>query len=235
KLLDQFTIKLAPEKPDYWVFFDAAPYQGKILTLEISKFDPPSFGGMAQPAVNTQTDTKFDTRGLKMIFADSKFPGEDSVYKESRRPQVHFSSRRGWINDPNGLLYANGEYHLYYQHNPYGWAWGNMHWGHAVSKDLVHWKEGPIALYPPRHGDWCFSGSAVVDKANTAGWKKGVADVLVAAFTSTGRGECVVYSTDRGRSWTEFAGNPVVKHAGRDPKLIWHEPTKKWVMAVYDE
>ncbi len=151
------------------------------------------------------------------------------------RAQFHFSPRRGWNNDPNGLVYAQGEYHLYFQHNPYGWSWGNMHWGHAVSPDLVHWRELPIAIYPRRFGDWAFSGSAVVDRANTSGWKHGENDLLVAAYTSTGRGECIVYSNDRGRTWTEFAGNPVVKHQGRDPRLLWHEPTKRWVMAVYDE
>ncbi len=132
-------------------------------------------------------------------------------------------------------MYYRGEYHLFYQHNPYGWGWGNMHWGHAVSKDLVHWQELPEALYPRKFGDWCFSGSAVVDARNTGGWKKGTEDVLVVAFTSTGRGECIVYSNDAGRTWQEYAGNPVVKHAGRDPRLLWHQASKSWVMAVYDE
>jgi fructan beta-fructosidase len=93
----------------------------------------------------------------------------------------------------------------------------------------------PIAIYPHAPGDAVFSGSAVVDKANTSGWKTGDNDLLVAAFTSTGRGECIVYSNDRGRTWTEYEGNPVVKHAGRDPRLLWHEPTRRWVMALYDE
>src|SRR5207253_1076061 len=111
----------------------------------------------------------------------------------------------------------------------------NMHWGHAVSQDLVHWQELPIALYPRQHGDWCFSGSAVVDHDNTSGWRTGKQPLLVCAFTSTGRGECIAYSNDLGRTWTEHIGNPVVKHNGRDPKLIWHAPSSQWVMAVYDE
>jgi fructan beta-fructosidase len=139
------------------------------------------------------------------------------------------------LNDPNGLVYSQGEWHLFYQHNPYGWNWGNMHWGHAVSRDLLHWQELPTAIYPKQWGDWAFSGSAVVDARNTSGFKSGKEDVLVAAYTSTGRGECIVYSNDRGRTWTEYDGNPVVKHSGRDPKLIWHAPTSRWVMAVYDE
>jgi fructan beta-fructosidase len=107
-----------------------------------------------------------------------------------------------------------------------------MHWGHAVSKDLLHWREEPIALYPRRFGDWAFSGSAVTDRENTAGWGKGV---LVLAYTSTSRGECIAHSTDRGRTWTEHDGNPVVRHTGRDPRLLWHGPSKRWVMAVYTE
>jgi fructan beta-fructosidase len=124
---------------------------------------------------------------------------------------------------------------LFYQHNPYGWNWGNMHWGHAVSKDLFHWKEQPIALYPKAFGDWAFSGSALVDKDNTSGFGKGKKPPLVLAYTSTGRGECIAYSNDSGQTWREYEGNPVVKHKGRDPRLLWHAPSKSWVMAVYDE
>jgi fructan beta-fructosidase len=132
-------------------------------------------------------------------------------------------------------VFSDGEYHLFYQHNPYGWNWGNMHWGHAVSPDLIHWTELPIAIYPKTYGDWVFSGSAVVDATNSAGFQRGTQPALVAAFTSTGRGECLAASNDRGRTWSEFPDNPAVKHAGRDPRLLWHAPTKRWVMAVYDE
>ena len=110
-----------------------------------------------------------------------------------------------------------------------------MHWGHATSPDLVHWTEQPEALYPRAFGDWCFSGSAVVDHGNTSGFGTMENPPLVAAFTSTGRGECIVYSLDDGQTWTEFAGNPVLQHQGRDPRLFWHEATKRWIMAVYDE
>lgn len=212
----EFEVELAEREPDFWVPVDLASAQGKKLTVRVDK-------------------VREDEAGWKAIDQGDSFPGGDVAYREKSRPQFHFTSRRGWLNDPNGLVYSAGEYHLFYQHNPYGWDWGNMHWGHAVSKDLVHWEELPEALYPPRFGDWCFSGSAVVDRDNTSGWKKGKEDVIVAAFTSTGRGECVVYSNDRGRTWQEYEGNPVVKHAGRDPKLVWHTPTKQWVMAVYDE
>ena len=212
----EFEIELANAEPDFWVFLDLAPFAGKEIVLNADHLPE-------------------DSQGLKSIVQRDTIKGAEDLYHEKLRPQFHFSSRRGWNNDPNGLVYSQGEYHLFYQHNPFGWDWGNMHWGHAVSADLVHWKELPIAFYPKRFGDWAFSGSAVVDKQNTAGWKTGSEDVLVAAFTSTARGECIGYSNDRGRSWQEFAGNPVVKHNGRDPKLIWHAPTSKWVMCVYEE
>ncbi len=162
-------------------------------------------------------------------------PPPDRPDAEARRPLIHFTARRGWLNDPNGMVYYAGEYHLFFQHNPYGTAWGNMHWGHAVSTDLVHWRELPLALSPKKWDDFAFSGSAVVDTANTSGFGTAAAPPLVTAFTSTGRGECITYSIDRGRTWVEYDRNPVVKHAGRDPKLVWHAPTKRWVMAVYDE
>jgi len=212
----EFEMEVADGTPDFWVFLDLAPFQGKRAVLQIDNL-------------------REDSNALSSIEQSDQIKGAENLYHEALRPQFHFSSRRGWNNDPNGLVFYDGEYHLFYQHNPYGWDWGNMHWGHAVSTDLSHWRELPIALYPHRFDDWAFSGSAVVDRANTAGFKTGQEAPLVAAFTSTGRGECIAFSNDRGRTWTEFAGNPVVKHEGRDPRLLWHGPTKQWVMAVYDE
>lgn len=212
-LVREFEIEVAGEEPSFWAFVDVGAWKGKTLRLEVQ-----APAGM-----------------LDVVAQGDALRGVDAPYREKHRPGFHFTSRRGWLNDPNGLVYHQGEWHLYYQHNPYGWNWGNMHWGHAVSRDLLHWEELPIAVYPRRFGDWAFSGSAVVDAANTSGFKTGAEDVLVAAYTSTGRGECILYSNDRGRTWTEFEGNPVVKHGGRDPKLLWHAPTKRWVMAVYNE
>jgi fructan beta-fructosidase len=212
----EFDIELADDRPDFFVFLDLQPLSGKPLRLVIDQL----------PAMS---------QALERITTANELPDQARLYREALRPQFHFSSRRGWLNDPNGLVFHAGEYHLFYQHNPYGWNWGNMHWGHAVSRDLVHWQELPIALYPRAYGDWAFSGSAVVDRDNTSGFKTGADDVLVLAYTSTGRGECIAYSNDRGRSWTEYEGNPVVKHRGRDPRLLWHAATRRWVMAVYDE
>lgn len=234
KALDQFTIKLAEGTPDFWTFFDVTPYQGKTLTLEIEKAPP----GPRQMATDNQP-AELSTKGLEQIYADSKFPEQEGIYQEKDRPQVHFSAQRGWINDPNGLVYANGEYHLYFQHNPYGWEWGNMHWGHAVSNDLLHWQELKEALYPvlnlpDNKNDAAFSGSAVVDPANTAGFRKNGIDPIIAFYTSTGRGECIMLSYDNGRTFTEYAGNPILKHNGRDPKILWYAPGKHWVLVVWE-
>ncbi len=216
KTVREFDMELADDAPDFFVFSDVSAYKGQTLRIEVDRL----------PAAS---------RGLQAIVASDALPDAEALYSEKYRPQFHFTSRRGWLNDPNGLVYFQGEYHLFYQHNPYGVQWGNMHWGHAVSSDLIHWRELPLAIYPQRYGDWAFSGSAVVDEQNTAGWQAGAEAPLVAAYTSTGRGEVIVYSHDRGRTWTEPAGNPVVRHTGRDPRLLWHAPTQRWVMAVYTE
>jgi fructan beta-fructosidase len=209
KTVREFDIELAQDKADFWVFTDVAAFKGQKLVID------------------TTLPEDEDSPTLKRIVQADDVPDADTLYKERDRPQFHFTARRGWLNDPNGLVYFDGEWHLFFQHNPYGWNWGNMHWGHAVSRDLIHWKELGEALYPRQYGDWCFSGSAwVVPDAGPR---------LALAFTSTGRGECIALSGDRGRTWAEAEGNPVVKHNGRDPRVLWHGPTKSWVMAVYDE
>ncbi len=212
----EFEIELADIDPDFWVFLDVSEFKGKEATIEVDGLPRSSFG-------------------LNLVGQDDQIKGAENLYREKYRPQFHFTSRRGWNNDSNGLVYYQGLYHLYYQHNPYGVQWGNMHWGHAVSRDLVHWTELPIALYPQQFGDWCFSGSALVDTNDTAGFQKGSEPPIVAAYTSTGRGECIVYSNDGGITFTEYEGNPVIKHKGRDPKVIWYEPGEHWVMALYHE
>jgi fructan beta-fructosidase len=213
-----------------------------VREFDVELSDPPGFQAFCDvsPFANKPLEIRANLPATEQHLLDSITQSDDAtnpatLYKEVDRPQFHFTSKVGWLNDPNGLVYDRGEYHLFYQHNPYGWNWGNMHWGHAVSPDLIHWTELPIAIYPKTYGDWVFSGSAVVDTANTTGFQRGTEPSLVAAFTSTGRGECLAYSNDRGRTWSEFPRNPAVKHVGRDPRLLWHEKTKRWVMVVYDE
>ena len=213
-----FDIELANGKPDWWAFLDTTPFLGRTITIKVDKL----------PAAST---------GLSSIDQSKEIKNSGDVYHEALRPQFHFTSRHGWLNDPNGLAFYRGEYHLFYQHNPYGWNWGNMHWGHAVSADLVHWKELPVALYPDEHGTM-WSGSAVVDWNNTAGFQTGKDPALVAMVTAGGN-PCtqeIAYSNDRGRTWTKYQDNPVVGHIAadnRDPKVVWFAPDKKWVMALY--
>jgi fructan beta-fructosidase len=171
---------------------------------------------------------------------------DKETYNEAYRPQVHFSPAAHWTNDPNGMVYYKGVYHLFFQYYPGAIIWGPMHWGHAISKDLVHWKQLPIALYPDSLG-YIFSGSAVVDYNNTSGFGKDGKVPLVAIFThhdpkgeKAGRNdfqnESLAYSLDEGNTWTKYSGNPVLKNPGirdfRDPKVSWYAPGHKWVMTL---
>lgn len=216
KLLIDCDIQLAEELNSQPFLFDLGEEKAPAnIEIEIAKL---------------ANDSPLQTGAWKW-FTDDATEG----LKDVIRPRFHFTAQRGWLNDPNGLVYHGGKYHLYFQHNPFGSEWGNMHWGHAVSTDLLTWKELPIAIAPPKHGDWAFSGSALVDTENLSGFGTKENPPIVAAWTSTGRGECISYSTDGGTTFKEFEGNPVVKHQGRDPRILWHAESKQWVMAVYDE
>lgn len=166
-------------------------------------------------------------------------------YDEPYRPQFHFSPPENWMNDPNGMVYYDGEYHLFYQYYPDSTVWGPMHWGHAISEDLVYWKHLPVALYPDSLG-YIFSGSAVMDLKNTTGFGSRENPPMVAIFThhspegeKTGKDyqhQSLAYSLDKGRTWEKYKGNPVLPNQGiadfRDPKVFWHEPVRKWIMAL---
>lgn len=212
-------IRLAPDKAEYWVFKDVSAFKGKTIKI--------TYEG--------------NEKGLSQIYQSDEIAGQDSLYKEKNRPQFHFTTRRGWINDPNGLIYYEGEYHLFYQHNPFERDWENMHWGHAVSKDLIHWTELPDALYPDHLGTM-FSGSAVIDYDNTAGFNKGKTPAMVAAFTAASSDrqvQGIAYSLDKGRTFTKYDKNPVINSKEkwnsqdtRDPKVFWYAPSKHWVMVL---
>ena len=164
---------------------------------------------------------------------------EAPSYMETYRPQFHFTPQKNWMNDPNGPVYLDGEYHLFYQYNPFGDKWGHMSWGHAVSTDLVHWQHLPVAL-SEEDGIMIFSGSAVVDEKNTSGFGQNGKPAMVAIYTGYRpadkmQAQYIAFSTDRGRSWTKYSGNPVIDIKStefRDPKVFWYEPTKRWIMVV---
>ena len=175
----------------------------------------------------------------------------DSTQQESLyRPNFHFTPKAHWMNDPNGMFYYKNQYHLFYQHHPYSSVWGPMHWGHATSKDLLHWTHQPIAIFPDAIGT-IFSGSAVVDSLNTSGFGKPGQTPIVSIFTQhnmegekAGRKDfqtqSIAYSVDEGKTWSKYANNPVIANPGikdfRDPKVSWYAPLKKWILtlAVYD-
>jgi fructan beta-fructosidase len=149
----------------------------------------------------------------------------------------HFTPVANWINDPNGMIYYKGEYHLFYQHHPESMNWGPMHWGHAVSTDLINWTHLPIALYPDELGT-IFSGSAVIDRFNTSGFfneEGGIVAIFTHAVKDTQK-QSIAYSKDKGRTWIKYEGNPIVPNPGindfRDPKVIWHEESKRWIMVL---
>ena len=222
-----FDIWLADSEPDFWVFLDVSSYNQKKVII--------------------QTQYGDERKGLNLIYQSDNRDYLKNVYKEKNRPQILFSSIRGWNNDPNGLIYHDGDYHLFYQHNPYGSAWGNMHWGHAKSKNLLNWVQLPEALYPDEIGV-AYSGSAVIDYENTSGFKTGNDDVMVAIYTTTWfpdryeesktgqkqlETQSLAYSNDKGLTWTKYKGNPVIGDRrellgstnNRDPNVFWHEPT----------
>ena len=218
------------EKPS-WLTWDISRLKGKKGKLTIAEVPDPD--GICPLAQSVRQGG--EVRGGLIVV--------DRVYEETYRPQFHFTPMYNWTNDPNGCVYYKGEYHLFFQHNPAGIEWGNMTWGHAVSPDMVRWKQLDHAIRPDDLGT-IFSGSAVVDWKNTAGFQTGDEKVLVAVYTSAGSlapkpvpfTQSIAYSNDRGRTWVKHAKNPVLGHVAgdnRDPKVIWHEPTGKWVMALF--
>ena len=211
-------VRLAVNRVDYFVPLDLSDYAGKniLLKFKLGSNDPIRGKLSAVCCKEMKLSDTFDTGN-----------------REKFRPTYHFSPLYGWMNDPNGMVYKDGEYHLFYQHNPYGSKWGNMHWGHAISKDLINWEHRPDAITPDALGT-IFSGSAVVDTDNTAGFGAGA---IVAIYTqnSDRQVQSIAYSTDNGRSFTKYENNPVLTSDARDfrdPKVFWHKETQRWIMLL---
>lgn len=206
-------------EPEYWVFKDLSAYKGKTLTI--------TFDG--------------DEEALAQVYQADTIRDASKMYHEKYRPQFHFTTRRGWINDPNGCIWHDGLYHLYYQHNPLEREWENMTWGHATSPDLLHWTEQPPVLHPDSLGTM-FSGSAVFDKDNTSGFGTKKIAPLVYAYTadrSDKETQCIAYSLDGGMTLHKYEGNPVIDshekwqtHDTRDPRLFWYEAGQHWVLVL---
>ena len=215
----RFVIRLAEGEPDYWVFRDVSGLKGKTVTL--------SYEG--------------SEAALAKVYQDDRIAGEEEIYNEKYRPQYHFTTRRGWINDPNGMVFYKGKYHLFYQHNPAEREWENMHWGHAVSTDPLPWEELPVALHPDTIGT-IFSGSAVIDYDNTAGYNAKDEPAMVAFYTADhpkSQRQCMAYSLDEGLTFTKYEGNPIIdsydkwqSHDTRDPKVFWYAPGGHWVLVL---
>ena len=220
--VETFTVRLAINKVDYTVPYELSKYAGKHVVLRFA-MNPLEREG-ARPKVK------------EAVFSNNLALTNDydASNKETLwRPVYHFAPQWGWMNDPNGMVYKDGEYHLFYQYNPYGSRWGNMNWGHAISRDLVSWEHMPVAISPDGLGT-IFSGSAVVDKDNTAGFG---ANAIVAFYTqaSARQMQSIAYSTDNGRTFKKYAGNPVLTGDVadfRDPKVSWHEGTHKWILTL---
>ncbi len=211
----EFNVRLARERVDYYVPLDLSPFGDHKLKLDVQ--------GMPAPSIcwsHIKTADSFEAAG------------------EYWRPVYHHTPPYGWMNDPNGMFYKDGVWHLYYQYNPYGSTWGNMHWGHSTSTDLVNWKDEGIALSPDAWGT-IFSGSCVVDSANTAGFGEGAVIAFYTSAKPTPWGDCqtqsIAYSLDNGKTFTKYEGNPVLtsdQRDFRDPKVFWYEPEKHWVMML---
>ena len=213
-----FNIRLAMNRVDYLVPFLLTPYEGHRVLLNI----------VTTQGRSTLREVKDDACWKEMKLSDTF----DTANREQYRPAFHHTPLYGWMNDPNGMFYKDGTWHLYYQYNPYGSKWQNMSWGHSTSKDLITWEHQPVALEVDGLGH-VFSGSSVVDSAGTAGFGK---DAIVALYTScdASQYQSMAYSTDGGTTFQRYAGNPVLtlESEARDPNMFWDEKAGQWVMTL---
>jgi fructan beta-fructosidase len=225
----QFAMQLAENSIDYWIFVDVSEFKGQTITIS-GLSDSKSPSGRA---------------GLNRIYQTNKIAGASSLYKERNRPQFHFTVKRGWSNDVNGPIFYQGQYHLFWQAFPFGVKWDTdfMYWGHAVSKDLIHWQELAPALMNDRLGSpW--SGTSLLDHENAGGFGK---DALVLVYTAFDRishkqVQSIAFSTDNGAHFSRYSRNPILdsdsevgSNDARDPKVFWYEPTRHWVMVLFEK
>jgi len=223
KLVYDLVCPLDYDQPDYTFYLNVERFSGQEIEL------------------TSEPDME-----LAILKSNEGVP-EKEAYAGKYRPLAHYTVKRGWLNDPNGLFYYKGKYFMFYQHNPVACTWENMHWGLAVSDDLTHWKEQGVAFYPDEMGTM-FSGSAILDEKNVSGLKEGEDDPILLFYTAAGstsetsKGEpftqCLAYSTDGGKTFRKYAGNPLIKQiagGNRDPKVIYYEPTDSYIMALFLE
>ncbi len=209
-----YNVRLAVNKVDYFMPLSLSEYEGDVSLL-------------IQFHQHNRNETAVCWKALRL--ADTF----DTTNTERFRPAYHFTPAYGWMNDPNGMFYLDGVWHLFYQYNPYASVWGNMHWGHATSTDLLHWEHQPVALAPDAWGA-IFSGSCVVDKANTAGFGE---NAIIAFYTSAAANQTqsMAYSTDGGKTFVKYSKNPILCSTAidfRDPKVLWHEASQRWIMLL---
>lgn len=231
-------LPIEEEQPEAQVMLNGTPMDVRLAVNKVDYTVPfPLHAGAEQDSLVIKNLTRNAVAWKHIELADTF----DTANREKFRPIYHHTPAYGWMNDANGLVYKDGEYHLYFQYNPYGSKWGNMHWGHSVSKDLVHWTHEQPAIARDTMGH-IFSGSCVVDHNNSAGFGK---DAIIAFYTShknlpgnhQRQQQCIAYSLDNGRTYTKYEGNPVVTPFDglenfRDPKVFWYAPQNKWVMIV---
>jgi sucrose-6-phosphate hydrolase SacC (GH32 family) len=211
-------VRLAMTKVDYHVPFDLTPYRGHQLLLNV----------VTQQSRTSVRDSKYDACWKGLILSDTF----DTTNREHYRPAFHHTPLYGWMNDPNGMVYRDGTWHLYYQSNPYGSKWQNMTWGHSTSTDLLHWQHLPLALEPDGLGA-IFSGSSVLDPRNTAGFGS---DAIVTLYTSAGESQMqsLAHSRDGGLTFEKYANNPIITldSEARDPNMFWYAPTSEWILLL---
>ena len=206
-------IRLDNLSPNFYAYVDVSRYMGRTVFVSV------------EPE-------------MEISFKKSNEIDIPSLYKEAYRPQVHFTAKNGWINDPNGLIYIDGKYHMFYQHNPCENKWNNMHWGHAVSSDMLHWEETDIALFPDETGAM-FSGSAIVDEKNLLGIQESDTPTVLLYYTATSPfSQYAAYSTDSLKTVKKYSDSPVIPHivgSNRDPKVVFCEEWDAYAMVLYLE